>query len=244
MRKLLPVLGILVFMAAIGIIAYNYSAIYAVAMSNGAPQLECIQCHAGADQNPAEFTIEGLPETYEPGQTYKITVKILSGPDCSGGVACGGFAVQVSGGQLIVVDETNTFMSTTPLGEELLTHTKDGSLKREWSFEWKAPDTPEPVTFKIAVIAANGDGSFQGDSYGYKEITIEPATTTGEATPTETPTPTPTTTVTVIEETVTKTIVKTVEAGKIMEYDAALAVGIAIAVFAIVVGGYFLLTRK
>lgn len=231
MRRLLPVLGILVFMAVVGV-----TALHASSMSNGAPQLNCVQCHVGADKNPAEMVVEGLPEKYEPGKTYKITVKITKGPDCSGGVACGGFAVQVSAGELIVVDKKNTFISTTPTGEKLLTHTKDGSLQREWTFEWKAPDKPEPVTFKISVIAANGDGSFNGDAYAYKEITIEAAG--GEQTLSST------VTTKVVTETKTSTTVTTTPAGTVKEHNTAMAIGVAIVVFIIVVGGYLMLTRK
>lgn len=231
MRRLLPVLGILVFMAVVGV-----TALHASSMSNGAPQLNCVQCHVGADKNPAEMVVEGLPEKYEPGKTYKITVKITKGPDCSGGVACGGFAVQVSAGELIVVDKKNTFISTTPTGEKLLTHTKDGSLRREWTFEWKAPDKPEPVTFKISVIAANGDGSFNGDAYAYKEITIGAAG--GEQTLSST------VTTKVVTETKTSTTVTTTPAGTVKEHNTAMAIGVAIVVFIIVVGGYLMLTRK
>ncbi|BES81447.1 choice-of-anchor V domain-containing protein [Pyrodictium abyssi] len=233
MKRLLPVLGILAFMVVIG-----DAALHASSMSNGAPQLNCVQCHVGADKNPAELVIEGLPEKYGPGKTYKITVKITKGPDCSGGVACGGFAVQVNAGELVVTDEKNTFISTTPTGEKLLTHTKDGSMLREWTFEWKAPDKPEPVTFKIAVIAANGDGSFNGDAYAFKEISIEP--TSGEQAQTQTPT----VTTKVVTETKTSTTVTTTPAGTVKEHNTAMAIGVAIVVFIIVVGGYLMLTRK
>ncbi len=131
MRRVLPILGLALFIVVVG-----FFALRADSMSNGAPQLNCVQCHVGADQNPAEFTIEGLPEQFEPGKTYKVTVKITKGPDCSSGVACGGFAVEVDAGELVVIDEKNTFISTTPTGEKLLTHTKDGSLETEASHEY------------------------------------------------------------------------------------------------------------
>ncbi|ALL01199.1 hypothetical protein Pyrde_1151 [Pyrodictium delaneyi] len=228
MKRFLPLVSVF------ALIVVGIAALHASSMSNGAPQLNCIQCHVGADKNPADFVVEGLPDKYEPGKTYKITIKITKGPDCSGGVACGGFAVQVNAGELIVTDDKNTFISTTPTGEKLLTHTKDGSMKREWSFEWKAPDTAEPVTFKIAVIAANGDGSFNGDAYAAKEVTVEPAG--GQAAPT--------TTTKIVTETTTTTMVTTTPVGTTTEHNTTLAIGIAIVVFIIVVGGYILLTRK
>jgi len=230
MKRFLPLVSVFTF------IVVGIAALHASSMSNGAPQLNCVQCHVGADKNPADFVVEGLPDKYEPGKTYKITIKITKGPDCSGGVACGGFAVQVSAGELIVTDDKDTFISTTPTGEKLLTHTKDGSMKREWSFEWKAPDTAEPVTFKIVVIAADGDGSFNGDAYAAKEITVEPELAGGQAAPT--------TTTKIVTETTTTTVVTTTPIGTITEHNTILAIGVAVVVFIIVVGGYILLTRK
>jgi len=223
------------------IVVVGVAALHANSMSNGAPQLDCTQCHVGADKNPAEMVVEGLPEKYEPGKTYKITVKITKGPDCSGGVACGGLAVQVNAGDLIVIDEKNTFISTTPTGEKLLTHTKDGSMQREWTFEWKAPDRPETVTFKIAVLATDGDGSFNGDAYAYKEIGIKAA---GGEQAQPAPESASTVTTKVATETKITTTVTTTPVGTVKEHNTAMAIGVAIVVFIIVVGGYLMLTRK
>lgn len=233
MKRVLPILGLALFIVVVG-----FFAIRADSMSNGAPQLDCVQCHAGADQNPAEFTIEGLPEQFEPGKTYKVTVKITKGPDCSGGVACGGLAVEANAGKLVVIDEKNTFISTISTGEELraiLTHTKDGSLLREWSFEWKAPEDATPVTFKISVIAANGDGGATGDAYAHKEITIKPA---------EKPKPTPIVTTKVVTEEKVSTVLTTTPAGTVTERNPALAVAVAIVLFIVAVAGYLVLARK
>ena len=230
MRRILPILGLVLLITAVGCFALRVES-----MSNGAPQLNCVQCHVGADQNPAEFTIEGLPEQFEPGKTYKITLKITKGPDCSGGVACGGFAVEVDAGELVVTDEKNTFIATAPTGENLLTHTKDGSLLREWSFEWKAPEDATPVTFKISVIAANGDGSFNGDAYAHEEITVKPA---------EKPKPTPIVTTKVVTEEKVSTVLTTTPAGTVTERNPALAITVAVVVFIVATTGYLAATRK
>lgn len=242
--RLIPVAGVVLLIVAIGI-----SSLHASSMSNGAPRLECIQCHVGADKHPAGFIVEGLPKQYEPGKTYKITIRITEGPDCSGGVACGGFAVEVTGGQLIVVDSENTFLATLPTGEKMLTHTKAGSMKREWTFEWKAPEKPAPVTFKISVLAANGDGSFNGDAYAHKDITIQPSTVGGAPAPTVTATKPPAsttaaTTTSVVTETTTKTVVTTTPVGTKKEHNAALAAGVAAIIFIVVVAGYLAAVRR
>lgn len=201
----------------------------ASAMSNGAPRLICTQCHVGADKNPAEFVVKGLPDKVEPGKEYTITIKITKGPESQGN-AYGGFAVAVNQGELIVVDKENTFKTSLPDGTVIITQTKKGSMKREWKFAWKAPDQCNgPVVFKISVIAANGDGSFNGDAYAHKEIKVECA---GGAKPAVT-------TTTVVETTTTTSPVTTV-----VERNAMLATGVAVVIFLVVVAGYLLLARK
>lgn len=244
MRRILAPILVLAAVLAIGLLSYKH----VEAMSNGAPALNCVQCHVGADKNPADFVVEGLPEKYEPGKTYKITVKITKGPDCSGGVACGGFAVAVSAGELKVVDSKNTFISPLPTGEKILTHTKEGSKLREWTFEWVAPSKPEPVTFTISVLAANGDGSFNGDAYASKTFTVQPATAgggAGTATATASPSPTPTTTVTTKVVTETTTITTTTYVTKTIEKrNPGFAIAVAVIIFVVIVGAYLAVARK
>ncbi|UXD22767.1 hypothetical protein IPA_08080 [Ignicoccus pacificus DSM 13166] len=166
MQEIMMEKRILIFVLLLGSLA--------LAMSNGAPALDCAQCHIGAAQHPPKFKVIGLPKYYEPGKVYNITIEITKGPPCKGGVACGGFAVSVSGGKLIVTDPKDTFLTTDLFGHEILTHTSQGALKRKWSFAWKAPTKPKPVIFSIAVNAVNGDGSNMGDSYGFTQVTILP----------------------------------------------------------------------
>ncbi len=204
----------------------------AAAMSNGAPDLHCTKCHIGASK--ADFIVEGLPKKYEPGKVYKITIKITKGPSCKGGAACGGFAFWASAGKVIAIDKKHTFV-TTVAGKTFITHTKAGSLLREWTIEWQAPRKPEPVKVVISVIAANGDASPVGDAFAMKEFVILPAVST----PTSTTTVTTTTTVitTTTTKVLTTTIVKTSK-------DPTLAAIVAIVIFIIVVGGYLAVARK
>jgi hypothetical protein len=240
MKKILVLAILAGFIVLVGFASYHN----ATAMSNGAPAMNCAQCHVGADKRPADFTVEGLPEKYEPGKTYKITIKITKGPDCNPSVSCGGFAVKVSAGQIIVTDDKDTFIAQVPEGK-ILTHTKEGSKKREWSFEWKAPSTPQPVTFEISVLAANGDGSFNGDAYAHKVFKIQPATGAGGAgSGTTSPKPIVTTTTKVVEETTT-TIVPGETTTEVKEtHNTALAITVAILLFILGVAAYLLATKK
>jgi hypothetical protein len=232
MRHVLPVA---LFVVAV-LVAGVFSLLHASAMSNGAPQLDCTQCHQDAKNRPAEFVVQGLPEKVEPGKEYKITIKITKAPE-SKGAAYGGFAAAVSAGQLVVVDKQNTFITKTPTGQVLITHTKDGSMKREWTIGWKAPEKCSgTITFEISVIGANGDGSPFGDAYGYKTVELK----CGGAKPS------PTVTTTTIVETKTKTLVTTTPVGTtvIEKSNPGLAIGVAVLIFLLVVGGYLLFAGK
>ena len=240
MKRAIILAALFIFILVAGFASYKH----AQAMSNGAPALNCVQCHSGADKRPADFTVEGLPQKYEPGKTYKITIKITKGPQCNPTVACGGFAVKVSAGQLIVTDQQDTFIANIPEGK-ILTHTKEGSKKREWSFEWKAPSTPQPVTFEISVIAANGDGSNIGDAFAHKTITIQPATgVAGGGTTTTGPKPIVTTTTKVVESTTTTVVPGPTTTKVIPKHNTALAITVAILLFIIGAAAYLLATRK
>jgi hypothetical protein len=212
----------------------------ATAMSMGAPQPQCTQCHVDAKERPAEFVVEGLPEEYVPGQEYEIKLRIVSGPECPEGASCGGFAITVSAGELVVVDEASTQIATGPQGEQMLTHTLEGARKREWVFVWRAPEARKEVTMSISVIAANGDGSFNGDAYGYREIVVKPAK------PKPTPTPTPLVTVTTIVREIPETRTYTTVVASpvtVTEYNPVFAASVAVIAFAIVVAAYLAIAR-
>ena len=232
MRRYVPAAVLVAAIIAFGTLAL----LHAAAMSNGAPRLECTQCHADAKNRPAEFVIEGLPQKVEPGKTYKITIKITKGPK-SLGAAYGGFAMAASAGKFQPIDQ-NTLIAKTPTGQEFITHSKAGSMKREWTFEWQAPQSCNgEIKFEVSVIAANGDGSPVGDAYAHKVIIVK----CGAAQPAK-----PKTTTTVVTSTVTKTEVTstTVSVATVEKSNAGLAVGVAVLIFLVVVGGYLLFARK
>ena len=148
------------------------------AMSNGAPNFSCTMCHQDAKPiPPQDIVIKGLPKYYVPGKAYKITIEIKDVNKCTPAmVACGGFALQANAGKFKIVDKADTFIAHPTPSETYVTHTKQGSMKRSWTVEWIAPAKPAPVTFRIAVIAANGDGTPFGDSFGMKTFVLQPAT--------------------------------------------------------------------
>lgn len=160
------------------------------AMSSGAvPVLDCRQCHTDAGE--AELAVEGLPEAYEAGKAYVLTIRIVKGPEPTGDVK-GGFAIAASAGELRPADPALA-QAVTIEGEQAVTQTEDGARAREWRVVWVAPESGE-VRIKVAVIAANGDYSPLGDAYAYEELVIGPAERVEEVevtptSPTATPTP-------------------------------------------------------
>ncbi|ALU12692.1 hypothetical protein EYM_06515 [Ignicoccus islandicus DSM 13165] len=160
----------------------------AFAMSNGAPALECSQCHMDAKPlSSNNIVVEGLIEKdgkyyYEPGKFYKLKIKIVNVPNCTEAmVHCGGFAFSASAGKVKVVDHEHTFLTSVfDLGlggmVEYVTHTEKGSLvrSRAWEVSWKAPEKPVVVGFRVASIVANGDASPNGDMYGVKIFSALP----------------------------------------------------------------------
>lgn len=134
--------------------------------NNSAPNLECTGCHQG--EGSAEVKLEGVPEKYIPGKTYKMTLTVVSGNASMGDVA-GGFALEASAGELIVSDRKNTQLSGS-----FITHTQEGSALRKWTIGWKAPADNAPADLTVMAVAANGDFSPAGDVVSAGSFSIKP----------------------------------------------------------------------
>jgi len=157
-KKIIPfVLGIILILS----ISTGY------AFNNSAPNFKCNTCHQGK-VSVKMAKIEGLPVSYIPGKTYRLTLILRSRLKSFGEVA-GGFAIKASAGELIDIDKKNTQIS-----DGFLTHTKEGSTLRKWTFGWKAPSTKTDVTIKVMGIAANGDFSPAGDMVGLAKFRMVP----------------------------------------------------------------------
>ncbi len=134
--------------------------------NNSAPNFECISCHG--EEGAAQIKVEGMPKSYVPGKTYKMTLAVSS-PVVSAGDNAGGFAVEASAGELIVMDKKNTQLSGS-----ILTHTQEGAALRKWAIGWKAPKQKMPVDISVMAVSANGDFSPAGDMVGADGYTVKP----------------------------------------------------------------------
>ncbi|HRE57115.1 MAG TPA: hypothetical protein PLW09_04780 [Candidatus Kapabacteria bacterium] len=170
--------------------------------STGAPEeTTCAtsSCHDTAPLNSGnavtDFHINGLEQGqyYIPGHTYRMHV-IVAEPE----VMRFGFqivAVNKEGknvGTFLITDADRTQSMHNEIrltDRQYLTYTYAGTSavetgKGEWTFDWKAPETMEEVTFYLATVSANNDGTDKGD-YSYtmnKTIRVNSATSVAENT--------------------------------------------------------------
>jgi hypothetical protein len=177
-----------VLLAALPVLAFvDIQSNGAPASSSGAPgEANCTKsgCHQDFAVNSGPGTsslqITGGMTTYVPGMTYTLTAQIsqtnlhrfgfqvlaLADMDSSN---TGTFQLsQGSRTQIIPGNGTlasRNYMTYTYAGTTALSPGFD-----QWSFQWTAPQTDKgPVTFYLATIAANDDGTDNGD-YGYTTL--------------------------------------------------------------------------
>lgn len=171
--------------------------------STGAPsEKHCASsgCHSefapnsGVAKLAVSLESNGIKE-YEPGKTYPITVSI-SNP----GIIRFGFQVVAlkntdnsNAGTIKLLDAERTQILPgygTIADRRYITYTYEGTNAvsngyGEWSFEWTAPETNEgPITFYIGSIAANDDGTDEGDHAYSRKIILDAPSVSWSITPT------------------------------------------------------------
>lgn len=144
----------------------------------------CHSCHFDYDINDerGSLRVEGLGQTYEPGEQYELTVSVESER-----LEIGGFQMTArfedgsqagefiwSGDKLILTPDANDdiqYLQHSVSGTE---PTSDREVS--WTFTWTAPDhDPAMVIFNIAANAGNDDFSAFGDWIYVQEITVKRA---------------------------------------------------------------------
>lgn len=137
----------------------------------------CIACHNSFALNPdadGATTLEGVPETYEPGRTYTLTLKVAH-KDAS--MLRWGFqmtAVSMAdgagAGEFVATDPNATTVLAAMTGTRSYVEQAYGGTAigqaggTSWTFDWKAPPAEMgKIGFFAAVNVSNADGSNQGD---------------------------------------------------------------------------------
>lgn len=168
----------------------------------GAPgESSCQACHGTATGDGA-LTLIGVPEMYQLGGSYTLTVELAD----NGQQRWGFELTSIDGngdaaGSLSVTDATNTQLSNNPgANRDYLKQTLAGTYAGtqngpvSWSFDWTAPVSDlGDVFFYLAGNGANGDFSTGGDFIYFASETsnapVAPTATPTGIPPTATPTP-------------------------------------------------------
>lgn len=158
------------------------------AHTGGFGEPDCTACHfdRAAERGSDNLALEGLPEVYEGGKTYALTVRLANGDmrvagfllsaRAAGTEPCGGPA-----GRLAPVDgRTAKILYGTPPVEYLRSAASeiepDSAPTAIWKFSWRAPDKADRyVVFHLAANVGNGDSSPFGDHIYRLEIILRPA---------------------------------------------------------------------
>ena len=152
--------------------------------SNNPPNFSnCTACHSSFVVNSGDgsFFIEGLPEEYNPGQTYTITVQLEDPGQLRWGFLLTAQLENLNeGGTLAVVDPVNTQISLQAgSANDYIKQTRTGTYAGTagaspgWEFEWTAPLVGSgDVTFYASGNAANANNSTSGDYIYTLQVSI------------------------------------------------------------------------
>lgn len=109
-------------------------------------------CHGTNPGVDTSVTILGIPESYDHGSLYQLTISLEGGPNEAAQGHRGGFNLKASGGTFETTD-ASTYI--TESGE--ITHEHSGANQRTWTVNWVAPTSEDPVLFTIAGNVVDGD---------------------------------------------------------------------------------------
>lgn len=163
----------------------------------------CTSCHnvqdfgpLGEDEiydPPAQVTLEGLPVEWGLGEEHLLTITVTGGPLALPEPAPqGGFEIETDVGRFAVPDGMGDLIDVYAEDGRAVTYTAAGTLVRQWQVTWSTPvapghdgdpltSAPEPATFWVAGMAANGnhvvalgmgDGGELGDSVHNITVTV------------------------------------------------------------------------
>lgn len=151
-------------------------------VTGGFGEPTCLLCHFGGEVNEAggSLAIDGLPERYTPGETYRLIVRLrraemgAAGFQLSARTAAGAQAGELAAGGM------QTQVEAGAGGVRYAGHTDAGSSPAapgaaEWTVDWTAPARAAgPVQFHAAANAGDGDSSPQGDYVYAAETAVSP----------------------------------------------------------------------
>ena len=188
LRSIVPAAAAVALAASLA--AAGTARVHGRAFPQGAPpgttggfgEPDCRQCHFGGDLNEAggSLAVDGLPERYAPGETYRLIVRLRRA-----GMGAAGFQLAargVDGAQAgrLSADSLAVRVQDGSRGVQYAGHTLAGSAvassdSAAWTLQWTAPAAAAgPVTFSAAANAGDGDSSPLGDHVYALERAVPP----------------------------------------------------------------------
>ena len=153
-------------------------------LTNSPPnQQNCTECHSSFAFNSGQGTLnlQGLPESYQPGETYRLTLALADPNARRWGFELTALTSNNSrGGNLAVVNQQATQLSNNNNQPQYLKHRSAGTFPRQansasWIFDWTAPrEGTGEITFYFCGNAANNNDNSSGDRiYGSERTLVE-----------------------------------------------------------------------
>ena len=193
-RALLVPFSTLVLILPLALFAYKDGP--PPATTGGFGESDCTECHFGRPLNAPGYTLRllTLPERYEPGKRYTLTLLLDPEPPVGGFELSVRFADGPKKGMqagklqpvkgLFEVILSNPSPASDPASQpstesgtqiQYARHSRIHPGIARWAFGWTAPDPAEgAVVFHVAANAANGDDSPLGDFVYTLEKTLDP----------------------------------------------------------------------
>jgi hypothetical protein len=152
------------------------------AFTGGFGEQTCHSCHFDYELNMegGSLSLQGVPDTYDPGSSYELIVVLKSEI-----LEVGGFQLTTrfeDGRQAGAFSWEGDRLTYTPAVTDsikYLQHSAEGTApvqnrKTSWTFTWSAPEAPAgDVIINIAANSGNDDDSAFGDWIYVKEIIVE-----------------------------------------------------------------------
>jgi hypothetical protein len=131
----------------------------------------CATCHFDyeAIADSAAITVTGIPPQARPGATYSLAVEFRDRDATTAGFQVLATSDRGDGGSF----GTGSKDMETGAGAIRSTRPSIAGNGISWEFEWAAPDQPgAEITFYVAVMASNDDGSPFGDQVHFLSMSV------------------------------------------------------------------------
>jgi hypothetical protein len=175
---------------AAGTAAAGSARFHAVGYPRGAPpavtggfgEPTCLLCHFGGKVNEAggSLAIDGLPERYTPGQTYRLIVRLRRGEMGAAGFQLSARTAAGAQAGVLAAGGMQTQVQAGAGGVQYAGHSEAGSSPvtpgtAEWTVAWTPPARGAgAVQFHASANAGDGDSSPLGDHVYAAERTLPP----------------------------------------------------------------------